>query len=337
MKKVPVLKTLYDHLSKDRQIVGLTKEDNRYFYRALDSFDQWQSNVLLGNFSPKEVFFPQDEVLFYFKAQKTILPKDEVKPNVLWGVRPCDIAGIGELERMFNQVGEEGYKDPYFMQRFERTLIVGLACSEPWPSCFCTSVEGSPYKSEGADIFIYPTEDGYLIETPSKKGEAAIQGLDVEEVGDVSQLEADRRRAEDKIEKYNFEGIADKLKLMVDSNFWDRVHNPCIGCGTCAFVCPSCHCFDVSDASRGSRGLRSRQWDSCLYEGYTLETSGHNPRPSGRERWRQRLMHKFSYFPQVFGSYQCLGCGRCGRACPVNINIAELAAKAVEWEEASAE
>lgn len=334
MKKVPVLKTLYDHLSKDRQIVGLTKEDNRYFYRALDSFDQWQSNVLLGNFSPKEVFFPSDEVLFYFKAQKTILPKDEVKPNVLWGVRPCDIAGILELERMFNQVGEEGYKDPYFMQRFDKTLIVGLACTKPWPSCFCTSVGGSPYESKGSDIFIYPVDKEYLIEAVSKKGERALDGLTGEDVSDADKLiSAGREAAEGKIKKYEFEGIADKLKGMVDSDFWDTIHNPCIGCGTCAFVCPSCHCFDVSDASRGARGLRSRQWDSCLYAGYTLETSGHNPRPSGRERWRQRLMHKFSYFPQVFGSYQCLGCGRCGRACPVNINIAELAQKAMEWEE----
>ncbi|MBA7595861.1 Anaerobic sulfite reductase subunit A [subsurface metagenome] len=334
MIKLKELRQLYDHLSRNTpNIVGLKKEENRYYYRPLGSFNEWASNVLLGNFSPKDHFFPHDETLFYFKAQKLIESKEEIKPTVLWGVRPCDIAGIGELERMFNQKGEEGYRDPYFMERFDKTLIVGLACTEPWPSCFCTSVEGSPYKSEGADIFIYPVEDGYLIETPSKKGEAAIEGLDVEEVSDVSQLEADRRRAESKIKKYAFESIEEKLKSMVDSDFWDTVHNPCIGCGTCAFVCPSCHCFDVSDASRGSRGLRSRQWDSCLYEGYTLETSGHNPRPSGRERWRQRLMHKFSYFPQVFGSYQCLGCGRCGRACPVNINIAELAQKAVEWVE----
>ncbi|TKJ43283.1 hypothetical protein CEE36_04415 [candidate division TA06 bacterium B3_TA06] len=336
MIKINDLRTLFEHLKRESQIVGLKKDGSRYFYQVIDLYDDWESSVLLGNFSPKEVFFPQDEVLFYFKAQKTILPKDEVKPNVLWGVRPCDIAGIGELERMFNQEGEEGYKDPYFIQRFDKTLIVGLACTEPWPSCFCTSVEGSPYKSEGADIFIYPTEDGYLIETPSKKGEAAIEGLDVEEVGDVSQLEVDRRRAESKIKKYEFGsvtgGIADKLKQMIDSSFWDSIHSACIGCGTCAFVCPSCHCFDVSDASRGARGLRSRQWDSCLYEGYTLETSGHNPRPSGSQRWRQRLNHKFNYFVEVFGMYQCLGCGRCGRACPVNINIAEIAAKAISWE-----
>lgn len=337
MIRLKDLHQLYDHLAKTNKMVGLKKEGARYLYQILERYDEWNSSLLLGYFSPKEHFFPHDETLFYFKEQKLIQPKDEIKPTVLWGVRPCDIAGIMELERMFNQVGEEGYADPYFMKRFERTLIVGLACTEPWPGCFCTSVSGSPYRKDGADVFLYPTDQGYLVEAVSKKGEEAIKGLAGKEVADTSQIEADRAKVESKIKKYEFGGvtggITEKLKSMVDSNFWDSVHNPCIGCGTCAFVCPSCHCFDISDSSRGSRGLRARQWDSCLYDVYTLETSGHNPRPSGSQRWRQRLNHKFNYFPQVFGMYQCLGCGRCGRACPVNINIAEMAAKAFAWEE----
>lgn len=336
MIKLNDLKVLYAHLSSDKQMLGLKKEGNRYYYKVLELYDEWDSSVLLGNFSPKDHFFPHDETLFYFKEQKLIKPKEEIKPTVLWGVRPCDIAGILELERMFNQVGEEGeggYKDPYFLKRFEETLIVGMACTEPWPGCFCTSVGGSPYKKDGADVFIYPFNDGYLVEAVSEKGKSALNGLAGEEVSNTVQLEKDREAAESKIKSYNFEGIADKLKQMVDSDFWDSVHNPCIGCGTCAYVCSSCHCFDINDASRGSRGLRSRQWDSCLYDVYTLEASGHNPRPSGAQRWRQRLNHKFNYFVQMFGMYQCLGCGRCGRACPVNINIAELAKKAVEWVE----
>lgn len=344
MIKLKNLKSLYDHLARNTpDILGLKKEGNRYYYKVLEQFDDWTPNVLLGNFSPKDHFFPHDETLFYFKAQKLIEPKMEIKPTVLWGVRPCDIQGILELERMFNQVGEGDYKDPYFMERFERTLIVGMACIEPWPGCFCTSVNGSPYKKEGADVFIYPVDGGYLVEAVSKKGEAALEGLAGDEVTDQSQIDADRAKVEAKIKRYEFGsvtgvtgvtgGIADKLKGMVESDFWDKIHNPCIGCGTCAFVCPSCHCFDINDSSRGSRGLRARQWDSCLYDVYTLETSGHNPRPSGSSRWRQRLNHKFNYFVQVFGMYQCLGCGRCGRACPVNINIAELVQKAMAWEE----
>jgi sulfhydrogenase subunit beta (sulfur reductase) len=335
MIRLKDLHQLYDHLAKTNKMVGLKKEGAQYLYQILERYDEWNSSLLLGSFSPKEVFFPHDETLFYFKEQNLIEPKEEIKSTVLWGVRPCDIAGILELERMFNQVGEEGYKDPYFMKRFERTLIVGIACTEPWPGCFCTSVSGSPYKKDGADVFVYPVDGAYLVESVSKKGERALEGLSQgESVDNTDQLiAAGKEKAEKVIKRYEFSGISEKLKAMVDSNFWDSVHNPCIGCGTCAFVCPSCHCFDISDASKGSRGLRSRQWDSCLYDAYTLETSGHNPRPTGASRWRQRLNHKFNYFHQVFGVYQCLGCGRCARACPVNINIAELAQKAISWEE----
>ncbi len=327
------IKILFDYLKSNNQMVGLKKEGVRYFYRSLDSFDEWAASPLLGNFSPKDHFFPHDELMFYFKAQKTIELKAEVQSSVLWAARPCDIQGILELERMFNQTE---YKDPYFMQRFEKTLIVGMACTEPWPGCFCTSVGGSPYKKDGADIFIYPLENRYLIEVVSEKGEEALKGLSAENASDAESLiSKGRADAEDKIKPYKFEGIENKLKSMVDSGFWDSIHNPCIGCGTCAFVCPSCHCFDISDEAKGGRGLRSRQWDSCLFADYTLETSGHNPRPTGAQRWRQRLNHKFNYFVEVFGIYQCLGCGRCARACPVNINIAEMATKAMEWAEPS--
>ena len=54
------------------------------------------------------------------------------------------------------------------------------------------------------------------------------------------------------------------------------------------------------DEASNDKGKRVRNWDSCLSPLYSLETSGHNPRPTTRERTRQRLMHKFNYFPKIF-------------------------------------
>ena len=32
-------------------------------------------------------------------------------------------------------------------------------------------------------------------------------------------------------------------------------------------------------------------------------------------------MHKFNYFVSNFGEIACVGCGRCVRECPVNLDI----------------
>jgi ferredoxin len=39
---------------------------------------------------------------------------------------------------------------------------------------------------------------------------------------------------------------------------------------------------------------------------------------------RQRFAHKLLYFPERYGALACTGCGRCIRACPVNIDIREV-------------
>ena len=36
---------------------------------------------------------------------------------------------------------------------------------------------------------------------------------------------------------------------------------------------------------------------------------------------RQRVMHKFEHFVSNYGDEACVGCGRCVRECPVNMDI----------------
>jgi len=64
-----------------------------------------------------------------------------------------------------------------------------------------------------------------------------------------------------------------------------------------------------------------RNWDSCMFPLFTLHASGHNPRPSRKERFRQRIMHKFNYFVENNGRVACVGCGRCVENCPVNLDV----------------
>ncbi|MHA2289151.1 MAG: 4Fe-4S dicluster domain-containing protein, partial [Promethearchaeota archaeon] len=74
-------------------------------------------------------------------------------------------------------------------------------------------------------------------------------------------------------------------------------------------------------------------WDTCQSCLYTLETSGHNPRPEKIQRCRNRIMHKFSYYPSNYECLGCVGCGRCISACPVNNELRIIIDKILEIEE----
>jgi sulfhydrogenase subunit beta (sulfur reductase) len=273
----------------------------------------------------KEVFFPQSETLFrYEKAgnQNQMIPmEEERRERILLGARPCDIEAISIIEKVF--VGEE-YTDVYFLEKKKKTTIMGLGCNHPLSTCFCSSVGGDPFQRAGSDLFFIDLGEAYLVELLTEKGMAFQKNKFFKEA-DPKDLILAKELEGKAFEKVRFpipvDGIEKRLDLMAESSFWDRVHEKCIGCRICTYLCPTCHCFDIADETCRDQGKRVRNWDSCLSALYSLETSGHNPRPTTRERVRQRLMHKFNYFPKTFGQVACVGCGRCIIYCPVHFDI----------------
>ena len=69
-----------------------------------------------------------------------------------------------------------------------------------------------------------------------------------------------------------------------DSPLWDELYKPCLGCGTCTFVCPTCQCYDIKDYDTGQNGVqRYRCWDSCMYSDFTMMAGGNNRKTTERE------------------------------------------------------
>ena len=119
-----------------------------------------------------------------------------------------------------------------------------------------------------------------------------------------------------------------KLSKMFEHPIWDKITKGCIGCGTCTFVCPTCYCFDIDNENYGAEGCKYRCWDSCMFSDYTRMAGGANPRPTKKERLRNRYMHKLSYFNERYGETLCVGCGRCIENCPAHLDISEFIEKA---------
>lgn len=273
----------------------------------------------------KEVFFPQSETMFrYEKAgkQQQVTSTEEVeRKRVIWGARPCDIQAVSLIDQVFS--GKE-YTDVYYVNKRKATTIIGMACDHPLSTCFCSSMKGGPFHREGSDLFLIDLGEAYLVELLTEKGmtfqkNKFFKEASAKEINSAKELE---ERATQKTDgSLPVAGIEKRLDQMLESPFWERVQEKCIGCRICTYLCPTCHCFDIVDEALTNKGQRVRNWDSCLSSLYSQETSGHNPRPTNRERTRQRIMHKFNYFPKNFDRIACVGCGRCILYCPANFDI----------------
>lgn len=322
----PFLQSLIDHFDL---YAPVQLAEGVSAYKKIDQPDEVNFSVLNPQKPLKEVFFPQSEVMFCYQKvgkKNRVTPAAEIeRERVIFGARSCDIEAISLIEEVY--CGKE-YTDVYFKNKRAATTIIGMACDAPLSTCFCSATGGGPFVRKGSDLFFIDLGDAYLVERITEKGKRFQDNKYFKEASsaDLTLAEEVEKKASKKMEsspahRLPIKGVENKLDALMESPFWDRIHEKCIGCNTCTFLCPTCHCFDIADEADGDKGQRVRNWDSCLSPLYSLETSGHNPRSTGRERTRQRIMHKLNYFPKLFGKIACVGCGRCILYCPVNFDI----------------
>ncbi|HEX2393830.1 MAG TPA: 4Fe-4S dicluster domain-containing protein [Bacteroidales bacterium] len=320
------LEKLFNTLrQKESTVVAPILRNNKIVYGVTENFNDIQFDFIQTAQSAKEVTFPRNEKLFSYKKEKDSVTLQDIDTEtihnvVVWGTRPCDaLAGL-PLKVVFNW----DYKDKLFNTRLDKTTLISFSCRQADEYCFCTSLGGDPGSTEGSDMLLSQLGDSkdYLVEIVTEKGKA------------VFDIAPDLfHKSEKNIEKKKYlanvpvrfqpEEISKKLKALIGSEVWVNQSMRCLGCGACAFVCPVCACFDIQDEMHGKNGVRVRCWDSCGFSLFTMHTSGHNPREVLSKRWRQRVLHKFSYMPERLSVYGCTGCGRCSRACPADMNIVE--------------
>lgn len=287
----------------------------------------------LKRISPKAMVFPQSERMFLYSVDRArpdafILKEveEENPARLAFGIRPCDARAFLVLDKVFLVQGAA--QDPYYLKKRQGLVLFSLGCNEPCTTCFCHWTGGGPFSTEGSDVLMTDLGERILLEPVSEKGRSLIEkmGLEAPSKGELEAVrEIQDKAAQAMGAPVDPSSIRKRgLLEMFGDAYWERAHEACIKCGTCTYLCPTCSCFDIQDEVRGRCGLRGRNWDTCMFPLTTLHASGHNPRPSGKERFRQRFMHKLRYFLDDFGMIMCVGCGRCVYHCPVNIDIREM-------------
>jgi len=311
-------------------LIGPARERNGdLVYRSVKSLGEI---VLMGDpptRSLKELFLPPTEVLFTYRQKQgdvELTPAPSVfPPQVVIGARPCDAAA----EAIVDRVMDWDYHDELWFGRRKAMTIVSVACSGGDRSCFCTAVGLAPDAAKGSDILLVPVDGGFHAEILSEKGDALVtaHAARFTDGGKGEAAETYREAARKKVAA-NVNVDPARIRAFLESNFdhpvWKGIALRCHGCGACAFVCPTCHCFDIVDEPEAiDRGARRRNWDTCQAAKFTLHASGHNPRTEQNCRIRQRVMHKFAIYPARFGEILCTGCGRCMRVCPGGMDLIE--------------
>jgi formate hydrogenlyase subunit 6/NADH:ubiquinone oxidoreductase subunit I len=280
----------------------------------------------------KSFFFPSRQTVAVYPDHPPA-PLERDRPTILWGAKNCDLRSLAVMDHVFLN-GD--FKDPFYAERRENTLVVASDCAGYRDSCFCIALGINPYPEENLDVCLSEVSGGYLLTSGSPKGESFLKAHEghFQPAAPAQLQERQERRGEllrSLGEKLAADGMPDKgthqanVRRNFQSAVWETRAGDCVECGACNLVCPTCHCFLLEDYARTAREFgRTRLWDSCQYKSFSRVAGGANPRRKLAERVRNRFVKKFDFFPDTAGFYACTGCGRCSEACIAKIDIKEI-------------
>ncbi|MCF7918384.1 MAG: 4Fe-4S dicluster domain-containing protein [Candidatus Cloacimonetes bacterium] len=338
--KIVYLPEFLEYLQEKYTLWAPAKSGTETEFKVISSFAEIDQSRLNTTLNPKEIFFPRREVLFSYDENGIKTPPPPEKPVAVWGLRTCDTRSIRMLDEVFSNAHQmpekEMFKDPYWINKYADSLLISQACRQPLSTCFCNWFNSGPFDETGSDIFVIKGEVNYYLKGISDKGQEVLAGFakaeqtDEKDAAEIKDLQA---AAESYMSPaLDISDLKSKLDKIWDDPLWEEIGAKCINCGACAYICPTCHCFDVSDEGKAGKGKRVRLWDACMFQLFTKEASGHNPRSNSLNRVRQRVMHKYNYFVDNYQKFLCTGCGRCVSVCPVNMDIREIIKKILAHE-----
>jgi ferredoxin len=359
--KKPALDNLLSHLrDAGYQTIGPRVKNETLVYEAIDNLEQLPRgyiteqeagrfrlaytghsryfDLIPGAQSWKQFLFPPRLDLFSLqkkgKSWEMIAPPKDSPKYAFIGVRPCELAAIQIQDKAFLR---EDFNDPIYRASREKVFILAVNCLHPAGTCFCVSMETGPRVKEGFDISLTELEDVFLLTVGSELARDVLIEIPFELASAflINNAERGIEQASQKMgRKLETEDLPELILENLDNPYWQEIAKRCLSCTNCTQVCPTCFCWDAIDQMNlsGTESRRERVWDSCFNPGFSYQAGG-NTRPSIRSRYRQWLSHKLGTWVQQYGTFGCVGCGRCITWCPAEIDLTkEISALRKETE-----
>jgi ferredoxin len=286
-------------------------------------------------FSIKSFLFPQSETLSSYIVDTgsesgrmeysfhPLLPENE--PTVFFGVRSCDMFGVMYCDMVFLH---ENPRDVYYEQRRNNSIFISLGCNEPFANCFCNATHTGPFLDAGFDLQLTDLGDCWFVETGRPRGAKLTEDFSIF----FTQASEEDKKAQFQV-ALEARGMFTRpvhidlaVKLLSKSEVPDSIiqdlSSRCQDCGGCAYICPTCTCFNITDLQLSiDSGERIRSWDACTFAGFSTMAGGHNPVQPRTGRIRRRFLHKLLYDVKKHGRTSCVGCGRCVGMCFGGVDI----------------
>ena len=297
--------------------------------RTLGSLHDGRFAPLGGHvlYKPVNAFFPQfGEILVLddqagSSSRSTTVAEDrdlpeigspDGKPLLLAGLTAEDADCLDFTDRFFST----HYRDDVYWGKRETAVIIVISgrCGR----------DGEFLRIAGGKCDIELIFDGmsYLVSPYSDRGLALEKRMPLGQESDALPTLERQSAALSRKDEHTLSKASELIRAnRVPDAFWARIADRCIACTACNMVCPTCTCFDVLDWRQGCTTRRCRVWDSCQYDGFMREASGHNPLGTETLRTRRRIHHKLAADVERWGHVTCFLCGRCDEVCPTQIGI----------------
>ncbi|MDO5300218.1 MAG: anaerobic sulfite reductase subunit AsrA [Clostridia bacterium] len=273
-----------------------------------------------SDFSPKEIYYPISQTMFYFTESEVTESRLKDDKGIVLIMHPCDINALRRLDNIFLHNGGEDNADMYYERLRRKVKIFMLECKQSGNNCFCVSMNSN--RADNYDLALRLGDNAVMVQVQNPEWNRHFSGCT--QAAFEPRFVTENRRS---VHLPQIDGIED-VKLASALPYWSKFDDKCISCGGCNTVCPTCSCFDTVDViyNETSRdGERRRVWSSCMLDTFTMTAGGARARKTPGANMRFKALHKAYDYGKRFdcGENMCVGCGRCITRCPKELDFAD--------------